>query len=76
MAYVPKIVLQSQYTMKVILLMRYIVPTGYTDLLTKCHDCAVHKNMLEVTLWCIGNKVVPQAFGKHCRVVTSVVMLG
>ncbi|XP_065890104.1 protein ELYS-like isoform X2 [Dysidea avara] len=41
---------------------------GYTDLLTKCHGCAVHKNMLEVTLWCIGNKVVPQAAdeGAHC----------
>ena len=51
-----------------------VYSTGYTDLLTKCHGCAVHKNMLEVILWCIGNKVLPQAVGE-CSCVCGEVRL-
>ena len=39
-------------------------PSGHTDLVSKCHGCAVHKNMLEVILWCIENKVLPQSVGE------------
>ena len=39
-------------------------PSGHADLVSKCHGCAVHKNMLEVILWCIENKVLPQSIGE------------
>ena len=41
-----------------------ILPSGHTELVSKCHGCAVHKIMLEVILWCIGNKVLPQSVGE------------
>ena len=53
----------------ILLVIMAILPSGHTELVSKCHGCAVHKNMLEVILWCIGNKVLPQSVGEFHRLL-------